>query len=138
MKVLFLLSLFTTLSFAGELKIIVKNINPNQGMMRLALWDGANGFPKDYRTSIDQVSVSVTNEVEYTFTNLSKDSYAMAIFQDLNSDEDLNTNAIGIPKEPFGFTNNPRLLFGPPTFKKCKVQVPATGTVTKTIYLKRL
>lgn len=138
MKLLFLLSLLTSLIFAGELKIIVKNINPNQGMMRLALWDGANGFPKDYRTSIDQVSVSVTNEVEYTFSNLSKGSYAMAIFQDLNNDEDLNTNAIGIPQEPFGFTNNPRLLFGPPTFNKCRVQVPTNGTITKTIYLKRL
>lgn len=138
MKVLFLLSLFVSFSFAGELKIIVKNINANQGMMRLALWDGANGFPKDYRTSIDQVSVSVTNEVEYTFKNLSKGPYALAIFQDLNNDENLNTNAVGIPKEPFGFTNNPRLLFGPPTFNKCRVQVPATGTITKTIYLKRL
>jgi uncharacterized protein (DUF2141 family) len=138
MKILVFILALSNIVLAGELKIIVKNITPETGMMRLALWDGANGFPKDHRTSIDQVSISVDNTVEYTFSNLDQGSYALAIFQDLNSDQDLNTNSFGIPKEPFGFSNNPRLIFGPPTFRKCRFNVPRTGTVTKTIYLKRL
>jgi len=30
----------------------------------------------------------------------------------------LDTNFLGIPKEPYGFSNNPSTLFGPPSFKK--------------------
>jgi uncharacterized protein (DUF2141 family) len=138
MKSIIALILLSTSLFAGDLKIIVKNINSNSGMIRMALWDGANGFPKDYTTSIDQISISVSpnNEMTYTFRNLKAQNYALAIFHDVNNDENLNTNALGIPKEPFGFSNNPRLIFGPPTYRKCNFKVNSSGIVTKTIYLK--
>jgi hypothetical protein len=40
--------------------------------------------------------------------------YAVALFHDENDDHHLNTNALGIPTEGYGFSNNPTLYFGPP------------------------
>ena len=41
----------------------------------------------------------------------------MAIFQDLNNDGVLNKGAFGVPSEPYGFSNNVRGQFGPPSFQ---------------------
>ncbi len=59
----------------------------------------------------------------YIFDNISAGIYAIVIFQDINKNGKLDTHLFGIPKEPFGFSNNPRLLKGPPSFKDCQIQL---------------
>ncbi len=46
--------------------------------------------------------------------NLPKGKYGIAFFQDLNGDEKLNKNFVGIPSEPYAFSNNAPATFGPP------------------------
>ena len=46
--------------------------------------------------------------------------YAVALFHDENGDHHLNTNALGIPTEGYGFSNNPTLYFGPPDLGKVR------------------
>ncbi len=41
----------------------------------------------------------------------------MTVFQDLNANGKMDKNWLGIPKEPYGFSNNPKMSFGPPSFK---------------------
>lgn len=138
MKLITLMMIISSFAFAGELTLTIKNVRNNNGSIRIALWDQATGFPKDYTTSIEQVSVLAGNEVQYTFKNLKTARYAVAVFHDANNDEDLNTNRLGIPQEGFGFTNNPRIIFGPPTYRKCNVLVKENQKVEKTIFLKHL
>lgn len=45
--------------------------------------------------------------------------YAISIYHDANSNGKLDTNFLGLPKERYGFSNNPRTTFGPPSFEKC-------------------
>jgi len=40
--------------------------------------------------------------------------YGVRVFQDLNSNEELDQNMFGLPTEPYGFSNNARGRFGPP------------------------
>jgi len=40
--------------------------------------------------------------------------YAFVVFLDSDNNQMLSSNFIGIPKEPFGFSNNVRGKFGPP------------------------
>ena len=49
--------------------------------------------------------------------------YAIAIFHDKNGDEQLDTNWLGIPKEPLGFSNARMRTFGPPSFQECVVSL---------------
>jgi len=136
MKILIVLMSLVINCLAGDLTITVKNLSTERGSLRIALWDQSNGFPKNHNTSIDQVSIEALKNASYTFENLKPGTYAFAIFHDINNDENLNTNAIGIPSEPFGFSNNPRLLFGPPSFRKSKFKVNNSGVTKKDIYLK--
>lgn len=46
--------------------------------------------------------------------------YAIALFQDRNGDGKLNTNLLGIPKEPYGFSNNVRPRLSAPKYQQCR------------------
>ena len=42
------------------------------------------------------------------------------LYHDENGDGKMNRNFFGIPKEPFGFSNNVKPKFSMPTFEECK------------------
>jgi len=46
--------------------------------------------------------------------------YAIAVYQDINGNGKLDTGLFGIPKEPYGFSNNFKPVFSGPTFEKCR------------------
>lgn len=48
--------------------------------------------------------------------HLPNGQYAVAVFQDINGNGSLDANIVGMPTEPFGFSNNARGTFGPPDF----------------------
>jgi uncharacterized protein (DUF2141 family) len=48
--------------------------------------------------------------------------YAIAMYQDLNGNGKLDANILGIPNEPYAFSNNRIPLFSEPSFDKCKFQ----------------
>jgi len=50
--------------------------------------------------------------------NLNPGRYAFKFFHDENKNEKLDVNWLEIPKEGFGFSNNPSMTFGPPSFDK--------------------
>ena len=50
--------------------------------------------------------------------NLKPGEYAFKYFHDENKNEKLDLNWVGIPKEGYGFSNNAKGTFGPPSFKK--------------------
>ena len=58
----------------------------------------------------------------FEITTVPTGNYAIAIYQDLNGNEKLDTNFLGIPKEPYGFSNNKIPIFSEPSFEKCKFE----------------
>ncbi len=57
--------------------------------------------------------------------------YGLALYHDANGNGKIDRNAIGIPKEGFGFSNNPKILFSAPKLKSVRLAVNLTGTVTR-------
>lgn len=51
---------------------------------------------------------------------------AMSLFQDTNANGRLDANAMGMPTEPYGFSNNAAGNFGPPRFEQA-VFTPVAG-----------
>jgi uncharacterized protein (DUF2141 family) len=81
------------------------------------------------------VAVSAA-EMKIVFDNIPAGTYAIVVFQDIDKNKKLKTNLIGFPTEPFGFSRNARIKFGPPGFDEVKVDVPAGKTVTVSISLR--
>ena len=81
-------------------------------------------------------AVSVTaNTMEILYENIPPGEYAFVAFQDYDRNNKLKTNFIGFPKEPVGFSNNAKIVFGPPSFEDAKVKIEAGKTVRVRIKL---
>ena len=52
-------------------------------------------------------------------TDLEYGRYAIALFQDMDNDGKIEKNFIGIPKDPYAFSNNARPTFKAPSFDDC-------------------
>lgn len=56
--------------------------------------------------------------------------YAIAVYHDEDSSLKLNRSGLGLPKEGFGFANNPATLVGIPAFSSVRLNVPKAGLTT--------
>ncbi|MCH9852515.1 MAG: DUF2141 domain-containing protein [Alphaproteobacteria bacterium] len=62
--------------------------------------------------------------------------YAISAFHDLNDDGELNRNLVGLPTEPYGFSNDARGTFGPAKFADAQFTITADKITHLTINLK--
>lgn len=88
----------------------------------IAIYDNHKSFLNPKKAKYAYV-VDSNKEDIYIIENISPGDYAVAIFQDINGNGKIDTFFFGIPKEPYGFSNNARKLMGPPSFKDCKFQI---------------
>ena len=52
----------------------------------------------------------------FTLADLPEGKYAIRYFHDENDNQKMDSNFVGIPKEGYGFSNNAKAYFGPPSF----------------------
>lgn len=134
MKAFFLISLFSITSFSGfsqdiNLKVVIEGIEKKEGTIYLSLHDNADSFPSDNEKAIRTGQIKEFNSVaEITFKDLKKGEYAISFFQDLNGNAELDTNFLGIPKEPVGASEMTSL--GRPKFSKSKFTLSKDTTIS--------
>ncbi len=117
------------------LTVRIQGIKILKGVVRVALFDKASGFPNGKNAAIqNQVADANDNILTVTFANLKPGKYALAVQHDLNKDGKLNRNALGIPTERYGFSNNARSAFSPPSFEEAAF--PLESNLTQTITVK--
>jgi uncharacterized protein (DUF2141 family) len=104
----------------GSIEILITNIdNSKLGYLWIGLYNNKNTFGKlDGAIKVLYIPVK-ENTVQAKFTDVTYGTYSINIFHDENSNGDIDKNFFGIPKEGYGFSNNP-YFFGPPSFEKTK------------------
>lgn len=50
-------------------------------------------------------------------------TYSVKAYHDQNGDKKLNKSLFGQPLEPYGFSNNVREMFGPPSYERTTFRV---------------
>ncbi len=83
----------------------------------LAIFDHPTGFPEREQATRTLELKASDGVSERILTDLPAGTYAIGAFQDLNQDGVLNRGAFGVPREPYGFSNDARGSFGPPSFE---------------------
>ena len=95
-----------------NLEIEISGIINDKGKIMLQLYDGKE-------TTVNQAMGDIKdNKCMLSFKDLKAGKYAIRYFHDENGNGELDTNAFGIPKEGYGFSNNAKGSFGPPAFEK--------------------
>lgn len=120
--------LTTSISAQNEVTVVVPNVKQIEGTMMVCLVKEKSDYLKDCYKG-ESIKVKGTETIA-TFKDVPTGDYAVTLFHDKNSDGKLNTNFIGIPKEPYGFSNNPMAMFGPPSYEKCLFKVDSNKTIS--------
>lgn len=95
-----------------SLTIEINDLRNNHGHVRFEL-------NNEHKEQLAAISKTISGKkCVIVINNLKPGKYAFKFIHDENNNEKLDINWIGIPKEGFGFSNNPNLTFGPPSFEK--------------------
>ena len=112
-----------------DLNIKITNLKEVTGSIFIGVFNNKESFPKDgHQFKILYESVT-ENPMIYKIKDLPVDEYAVAVYQDINEDKECNLNFIGIPKEPYGFSNDIKPRFSAPPFKKTKFRLVEGDTI---------
>lgn len=114
---------------AGDLSVSIKGVKNSNGTLRVALHDGAKGFPGNRQPFAVQEVGASPDTVTIRFDDLAAGAYAISFFHDENGNKKLDTNLLGLPKEGYGFSNNATASFGPPDFQAARFQVGDADTL---------
>lgn len=115
----------------NEISVEFSNILEAKGSLYVAVYDQSDAFMKIDKARFKKVMpVSQTGTVKVVLSALPPGQYALSCFHDLNGNGKLDTNLMGIPTEPYGFSNNARPKFRAPKWNEAVVQLTeATRTI---------
>jgi len=107
------LSIFALLSISvvpqtGALMINVGTIEKMEGIIWVGIYDSEDNFLIKEKAIVEGFQVNPDGSQDHylrcSFPQLRYGTYAIALFHDINSNGELDTNFIGIPTEPYGFS----------------------------------
>lgn len=107
-------------AFGADLNVEIKNVG-DKGTVMVALFKPSDRWLG--RASVGTATPARSDGVSVTFKGLEEGEYAISLFVDENGNGKMDTNPIGIPIEPYAFSNDATGSFGPPTFEKAKFSV---------------
>ncbi|HCM48687.1 MAG TPA: hypothetical protein DIS98_14705 [Colwellia sp.] len=116
-----LIAVMSQQAVAADLTVNISEVNQGKGHVMVGLYSGSKAFNQG--KAMLGSSVKATNEQEeVVFKDLPAGEYAIKIYQDENSNDKLDFNFIGIPKEGYGFSNNVG-RFSRPEYQEAKFTI---------------
>jgi uncharacterized protein (DUF2141 family) len=104
----------------GKLVINFKGLKSDDGNVIVALCNNLENYDNHKSPFIGKSILIDNNRARIEFDEIPFGEYAIKAFHDEDANNDLNTNIFGIPIEDYGFSNNVRGLFGPPSWEDAK------------------
>ena len=104
------------------LKVEVHYIDKIEGTIRSCLVRQEEEYLGRCRQFLD---LKVNDEkMLLVFEDLEPGTYCITLYHDEDNNGQLNRGGLfGMPSEPYGFSNNPRSWFGPPSYEDCVFEV---------------
>ena len=112
-------------SDAAELTVSIAGASPATGQLLVGVCDDDTTFllaaVANAVTEVDGLGQS------QLLFDLAPGTYAVAVTYDLNGNGAMDRKALGLPAEPYAFSNNARATFGPPSFARAAFALPQEG-----------
>jgi uncharacterized protein (DUF2141 family) len=120
-----------------SLTIHVTGFRNTKGLLGAELFTSSAGWPENVAKSFRHQHFPIQgNHATARFDHIPAGRYGVVVLHDENENEKLDRNLLMVPKEGFGFANNPRILLVAPPIEKATIPVtcPATTTEIHLIY----
>ncbi len=136
-----LTALFFIASANAQSKVIaeISNLKNDKGVCRACLFNSAASFKGESGQPFACETVTVKNRnAQATFQNVPAGNYALFVFHDENSNNKIDKNFLGIPKEGYGASKNKLPFAGAPTFNDNRFTVENNSTMKLLVKIRNL
>jgi uncharacterized protein (DUF2141 family) len=121
----------------GSVEVTMTGFKNEEGLALVAFFLDESGWPDPGDTTFATISVPIHDgQAVAEFDDVPAGRFAVSAFHDENGDRKLNTGALGIPSEDYGFSADARNTFGPPSFAEASLELAAGETKQITIRVK--
>ncbi|MEN9628570.1 MAG: hypothetical protein RJA10_1797, partial [Pseudomonadota bacterium] len=120
-----LLGLVPVLAEAATLSLEIEPVASATGTLQVAVYDSEAGFRKKAVRAVKVAAVAGVTRLQ--IADLPPGEYAVILFHDLNGNDQLDSNLMGIPKEPWGGSIGSKSIFGPPSWNDARFTLPEAG-----------
>jgi uncharacterized protein (DUF2141 family) len=108
---------------SGTLEITFTGVRNNKGLIAIGINSSPEGWPRVPQKKAHWYKTGIAGEVfTARIENLSFGTYAISVLDDENENFEMDM-FMGIPKEGFGFSGNPRVKLSPPKFEDCQFDI---------------
>jgi len=123
MKLLAILPIFLiSLHLAQEvpvLEVTISQVRSDKGYILLSVYSDPDQYPyKPFRTCPVSKKSLKDGQLTTVIYGLTPGTYVMGLLDDENDSGNMEYTRIGIPKEGFGFSTNPKILLSKPDYNK--------------------
>jgi uncharacterized protein (DUF2141 family) len=116
-------------------ELVIEGIEEEIGEIRIAVFDSEEAYKRKEEPLHAVVLPVKGTSLIWDEEELPYGNYAIAVYHDKNTNGELDSNLLGIPKEAYGFSNDARGRFGPASWGDAHFLV-SSETHTMTIYIK--
>jgi uncharacterized protein (DUF2141 family) len=100
-----------------RLTIRVHEVRNSKGVVGILVFDTADGWPDKVTSSIRSKAVPARNgSATLVLDDLPHGDYAVVVLHDENKNMKLDRNLLGMPREGWGMSNNPKARMSAPGF----------------------
>lgn len=108
----------------AKLTVNIVNTEENTGKLYVYLFNVADDYPMETeKARMTKVVRVKNNRGTVVFEAVEYGTYAIAVHHDINDNDEVDTNFLGIPNEDFGASNNAKGFMGPPSFEDASFSV---------------
>ena len=104
-----------TSAHAGELEVVV-NGTRDATILNWGLYAGEREYDDEEQTQGGRVPAT-GETTTFVIPDVAAGRYSLAFFLDVDGNGEFDQNWLGLPKEPFGFSNDALGRFGKPSFE---------------------
>lgn len=107
-----------------ELEVVVSGISESKGQLLIGIYDKEEGAFETSAQVAGKIVPAKAGKMMFKF-QLPAGQYAIGVIHDKNSNNQLDTNFLGIPTEDYGFSNSATR----PNFNKAKINITHSQTI---------
>lgn len=114
---------------SGVLQIEFTQITASKGNIMLGIYDRESAFMDPAQARLLKVlKVTQVGSIALEISELSIGTYAISAYHDINGNGKIDKNLLGIPTEPYAFSNNARPRFRAPNWDEAKTDLSKNGS----------
>ncbi len=114
----------------ADLHLEVTALSTDSGQVLCTLYDSAEHWLKDPGFVATVSAKPAAGRATCVFPAVEPGTYAISFIHDENGNHDMDSNFLGLPKEPWGMSRDAPASFGPPKFEAAAFPHPSPEPLT--------